>query len=305
MIYAARISSSQTESFNYLLHDFLRGASKLKAKYPICDFFQVNEVLHCASLVITPNLSEDNLGRKTFAQPSDEIKNGTITFVELEGKTYGITCWHVIESYRKAEEKHGQHSHTMRTMVNGFYVIIDRFIRPTPEYGQPPLDIAIRELNPALLRELGKKPLSIASLPDIPKDIQHAIAVGFPTDLKHKKHENKAFHQISMPHVVLLAELNGSIPTQRFTLFSELEEKPDILDYSGASGGPIFWSTETEYGILGIIYESVAGSELIGEKAIHVSGELAKKETLKDWIKQYHQKSTHPKCQPTGKIQHD
>ena len=40
--------------------DFLRGALKLKAKYPMCDFFQVNEVLHCASLVITPNLSEDN-----------------------------------------------------------------------------------------------------------------------------------------------------------------------------------------------------------------------------------------------------
>lgn len=263
----------------------------MKRDYPLCDFFKGNEVSHCASLVITPNLSEDDRGRKTFAQPSDQIKNGTLTFVEYDGKTYGITCWHVIESYRKTEEKHGQYSHTMRTMVNGFYVISDRFIRPTSEYGQPPLDIAIHEINRDLLTAIGKEALLIDSLPEIPFDIQHAIAIGFPTDLKHKKNETEAFYQILMPHVLILAELSGSNPTQRFTLFSELEEKPKVLYFSGTSGGPIYWSTDKEYGILGIIYESVAGSELIGEKAIHISGELATKEIIKGWIQQYNQKS--------------
>lgn len=261
-------------------------------QFPVCDFFKGNDVLHCAALVITPNLSEDERGRKNFSQPSDKIKNGTITFVEFAGKTYGITCWHVIESYRKAEEIHGQYSHTMRTMVNGFYVVMDRFIRPTPEFGHPALDIAIREIKPEHPKRIGKVPIVLESQPDAPTELHHAIAVGFPTDLKYKKYENDAYHKVSMPHVSILAELNGHVPTQRFTMFSELQDKPDVLDFSGASGGPIFWSTENNYGILGIIYESVAGSELIGDKAIHVSGELATKEIIKGWIQQYHSQTT-------------
>ena len=216
----------------------------MKKQFPVCDFFKENDAQHCASLVITPNLTEDERGRKDFSQPSDEIVNGTITFVEFGGKTYGITCWHVIESYRNAEKKYGQDSHSMRTMVDGFYIVIDRFIRPIPEFGHPQLDIAIREINPDHPKKIGKIPIALESLPEVPSELHHAIAVGFPTDLKYKKHENEAFHRVSMPHVSILAEIDGQVPTQRFAMFSELEEKPDVLDFSGTSGGPIYWSTE-------------------------------------------------------------
>ena len=259
--------------------------------FPICDFFDNNEVLNCASLVITPNILEDDRGRKTFSQPSEIISNGTITFVEYAQKTYGITCWHIIEIFRDAEIKHGEYSHTMRTMVNGFYVIMDRFVRPSPEIGQPQIDIAIREINPEYIKKIGKSPINLESLPAIPDLLHFAIAIGFPTKLKHKKQENQAFHRISMPHVKIVAELSGEKPTQRFNLFSELEEKPDVLDFSGVSGGPIYWSTDKEYGILGINYESAAGSELFGEKSIHVSGELATPDIIKKWIQEYHDKT--------------
>ena len=263
----------------------------MKKDFPLCDFFNNNEALHCASLVITPNLTEDDRGRKTFSQPSEVISNGTITFIEYDAKTYGITCWHIIEIFRNAENEHGKHSHTMRTMVNGFYVIMDRFVRPSPEFGQPQLDIAIREINPEHIKKIGKAPIKLESLPDMPDELHHAIAIGFPTKLKHKKQENEAFHRISMPHISIVAELSDGKPTQRFNMFSELEEKPDVIDYSGVSGGPIYWNTEKEYGIIGINYESAAGSELFGEKSIHVSGELATPNIIKKWIKEYHDKT--------------
>ena len=263
----------------------------MKKIFSLCDFFNGNETLHCASLVISPYFTEDDRGRKCFSMPSEEYSNGTITFVEYRGKSYGITCWHIIEKFRNANMEHGKHSHTMRTMVNGFYVIMDQFIRPSPEIGQPELDIAIREVKSEFINKIGKVPIKLESLPNIPEELSYAIAVGFPTDLKYRKQENEVSHRISMPHVMIVAELNNGKPTQRFNMFSELEAKPDLLDYSGASGGPIYWSTEREYGIIGVIYESASGLELFGDKVIQVSGELATQHKITNWIKEYDMKA--------------
>ena len=51
--------------------------------------------------------------------------------------------------------------------------------------------------------------------------------------------------RVSMPNVVIVAEL-PSRPTRRFTMFSELERPPHDIDYSGMSGGPIFWTPTAE-----------------------------------------------------------
>jgi hypothetical protein len=260
----------------------------MKKQFPLCDFLNNNDAIHCASLVITPNLIEDDRGRKMFSQPSDSFSNGTITFIEYNRKTYGITCWHIIEIYRKKEKKYGEYSHTMRTIVNGTYAVIDRFVRPLPEFGQPRPDIAIREIDPEYIEKIGKAPIKLESLPEIPDDLNHAIAIGFPTKLKNKKEVNAVSHRISMPHLSIVAELNGGRPTQQFSMFSELEEEPDVIDYSGTSGGPIYWSAEENCGIIGIIYESAAGSELFGQKNIQVSGELATPAIIKNWIQEYH-----------------
>jgi len=264
----------------------------MKKEFPLCDFFNNNDALHCASLVITPNLTEDKHRRISFSQPSEILPNGTITFIEYSGKTYGITCWHIIEIFRKAEKKHGEHTHTMRTMVNGFYVIMDRFVRPSPELCQPQPDIAIREINPEHIKKIEKAPIKLEFLPKIPDGIHHAIAIGFPTKLKDKKQESEVFHRISMPHVSIVAKLSNGKPTQRFNMFSELKEDPAVLDFSGVSGGPIYWSTGDEFGIIGITYESVAGTRLFGPKSIQISGELATPEIIEKWIQDYHDKVT-------------
>lgn len=115
-------------------------------QYLVCDQLIENASIHCAALVITQNVISSGDGMPSFAQPSDELRSGTITFVKHKEKVYGITCWYVIEIYRKyLNESGNEFSHSLRTMVNGFYVVFDRFIKPEQEWGMPEIDIAIRE----------------------------------------------------------------------------------------------------------------------------------------------------------------
>lgn len=257
-----------------------------RKEYPICDSLYKNPAKHCAALVVTENILKDENGWPKFAQPTDELRNGTLTFVKANSKVYGITCWHVVEHYRNQTTKSGNtYSHTMRTMVNGFYVVLDRFIRPQPQLGVPPIDIAIRELDPEFPEAIGKIPIDLDTNIDPPKHIGHGYAVGFPESTKYKKMEDQSGYRVSMPQVEILAEIEA-MPVCRFTLYSELEQKPAQTDYSGMSGGPIFWSTEEHYGMFGVIYEGGVGSELSDSKTIFVYGELATPEIIKGWIKQ-------------------
>lgn len=259
---------------------------KVMAQYLVCDELIENASIHCAALVITKNVISLGNGMPSFAQPSEELRSGTITFVKYKEKVYGITCWHVIEIYRKYLEESGNNfSHSLRTMVNGFYVVLDRFIRPKPDFGMPNVDIAIRELNPDHLIAIGKVPYDLDVNNHDPSKIEFGYAVGFPETLKKKVNESSLGHQISMPQVEILAEING-MPNNRFSLNSELPERPEQEDYSGMSGGPIFWSTENKYGIFGIIYEGGIGSELAEGKSIHIYGEHAQRDEIIKWISQ-------------------
>ncbi|WP_157959017.1 hypothetical protein [Salinicola endophyticus] len=49
----------------------------------------------------------------------------------------------------------------MRTMLNGFYVVQDRFFIPSADFGQPQPDIAIRELNAAFLETIEKEAIDL------------------------------------------------------------------------------------------------------------------------------------------------
>lgn len=95
--------------------------------YPICGALAENPSKHCAALVITLNAVNDDNGWPRFSQPSAELRNGTLTFVKSNDRVYGITSWHVIEHFRDQLSLSGDPcSHSMRTMVNGFYMVFDR-----------------------------------------------------------------------------------------------------------------------------------------------------------------------------------
>lgn len=254
--------------------------------FQICDALYENPSKHCAALVVTENVIHDENRWPRFAQPSDELRNGTLTFIKSNKRVYGITCWHVVAHFREQLSKSGNPcSHTMRTMVNGFYIVADRFIQPKPQFGDAQVDIAIRELDPDFVSAIGKNPIDLDKKFNIPQTIRYGYAVGFPETMKYKKMEDQSGYRISMPQAEILAEIS-KFPTRRFTLFSELSEKPVQADYSGMSGGPIFWSTENSYGIFGIIYEGGVGSELSEGKSVYVFGEVATPEVIKGWLTQ-------------------
>jgi len=253
-------------------------------QYMICDELAERHHAHCAALVITGCLTRDRAGLLWPSSPSAAVRNGTLTFVESKGRAYGISCWHVIEYLHTTEKQGGDVPYSLATMVNGFHFVLDRFIRPHPPFGEPELDIAIREVKVEFPRGIGKIPLNLDTVPAPPECIDFGYAVGFPEHLKHEIKDDIG-SRISMPHAAVLAELSRK-PDGRFSLFSNLQDGHGCLSFSGMSGGPIFWSAADRYGILGIIRATGSGSEIFGDKALQISGELATPDRIREWIKQ-------------------
>lgn len=52
------------------------------------------------------------------------------------------------------------------------------------------------------------------------------------------------------------------------------------------SGGPVFWITENQYGIFGIIYEGGLRSSECNQSDVYVFAELATPEVIRGWIGQ-------------------
>jgi hypothetical protein len=256
-----------------------------KKQYPIASKLIENSSRHCSTLAITESLVNGKFGLQ-IGHPDDKSRNGTLTFVTTNGKTFGITCWHVIEHLRELIKESGKdYSHSLYTMTPRPYIVIDRFIRPTSntEYNQ--LDIAIRQVRADFVKALGKEPIDLDNQTEIDK-IEFGYAVGFPEELKYIKNNNDPNKiLISLPTVSILAEIERQ-PDSRFMLFSEFDEPQGYDTYSGMSGGPIFWSNSETYGIYGITYEANPTNFAGDKMGIMLAGELATTEVIKYWISQ-------------------
>lgn len=256
-----------------------------KKLYPLSTKLNENSSRHCSTLAITESLVNGKFGIQV-GHPDEKSRNGTLTFVTTEGKTFGITCWHVIEHLRELIEESGKgNSHSLYTMTPRPYIVIDRFIRPTSNSEFHQLDIAIRQVRADFVKALGKESIDLDNQAMI-ENIEFGYAVGFPEELKYiKDNSNPNKTLISLPTVSILAEIERQ-PDSKFMLFSEFDEPQGYDTYSGMSGGPIFWSTEDTYGIFGITYEANP-TNFAGEKmGIMLAGELATPETIKHWISQ-------------------
>lgn len=173
----------------------------------------------------------------------------------------------------------------LRTMLNGFYVVHDRFIQPSPSFGSASLDVAIRELHPDFAKALGKEELPLDEMQELTSEVRFGYAVGFPENLKRCLEEDGGY-RIAMPQCSVLAEINRQ-PNQRFTLYSQVRRESVAHEqFSGMSGGPIFWSDENRFGIYGIVYEGDAKTSSEDTADIYVFGELATPDTIRGWIKE-------------------
>lgn len=256
-------------------------------QYPITDKLNKNPSRHCATIAVTESLVEGRHGLLQVGQPDEKSRNGTLTFVKSEGKTFAITCWHVIDYYHKLlDDSNDRYSHSLYTMTPRPYIVVDGFIRPRSESEYHELDIAIIQVRKDFVKALGKEPIDLDDQKQ-PQTIEFGLAVGFPEGLKYEKEDapNPQKKIISLPTLSIIAEIEQK-PNQRFTLFSEFDKVQGYETYSGMSGSPIFWSTEDDYGIYGITYEANSSNFTEHGKSIMLAGELATPDVIKHWISQ-------------------
>ncbi|MBK8276695.1 MAG: hypothetical protein IPP12_17975 [Nitrospira sp.] len=244
--------------------------------YTVSDEFGAYACKHCAPLFIIRHHVE-------MAPTADDL-SATLTFIKFQGRTYGITCRHVVTSLRNRIKRSGsEFSHTFLIALTKHHVVQDRFVVPPGDWVTPEPDIAIRELHPDFPAYVGKVALDIEAnpVPQLSK-VSFAVAVGFPDRLKTQI-PTPLGYQLAMPCVHAVAE-NHSKAGSTFSLFSELEATPNIRDLSGMSGGPIYWSNGTAYGLLGITYESSPQEGSIsGSASVHIKGHVADRETIEKW----------------------
>jgi hypothetical protein len=247
--------------------------------YTVSDDLSDNACKHCAPMFI--------IQQHIPMAPTSNDPSATLTFIRFRGRTFGVTCKHVVELLRNyIKESGNQFSHTFFIPLKKHHMVQDRFVIPAGDWITPEPDIAIRELDPEFPEYVGKSALDIEACVVPPlSEVTFAIAAGFSDRMKEQIQEGLGY-RISMPCVHAAAE-NRSDQGHSFSLFSELESTPAIRYLSGLSGGPIYWSNECAYGLLGITYESspLEGA-LAGGAAIHIKGHLADISTFERWASQ-------------------
>ena len=235
-----------------------------------------------------------------FEDPK-EIRSGTLTLIKTNNKYYGITCKHVIDLMKKKNEEvklefSKKFSLNIKDLENlkafGLFTQTKnqldltsyKFFQPSSQYPDPNLDILITELDENFVKVTNKEFIDLDKNDIVPNNLNYAIAVGYPENLKYRKKVGDNYY-ISMPHCTVIAELQGT-PTRSFTLHSNIDKKID-RNFSGMSGGPIFWNQSINFNLLGIIYESPNNQQnVFSENDIVISGELATPNIIKDWIKE-------------------
>lgn len=230
---------------------------------------------------------------------ANKIRSGTLTIVKTNNKYYGITCKHVIDIFDKinlAEKEKFSEKYSLNIdNLNDFkpYGLFTQnkkqidlssylFLQPSSQYPDPKPDIVITELPENLIKKMNKKAINLDKNEIVPIDLSFGIAVGYPENLKNRKDIGDRSY-IGMPHCIVTAEINGP-PQRRFMLHSSVEEVID-RNFSGMSGGPIFWNKGNDFNLLGIIYESPNTKySVFTQNDIVISGELATPIVVKNWI---------------------
>jgi hypothetical protein len=199
------------------------------------------------------------------------IRNGTVTFIKFMGKQYGLTCRHVQEWLNQQNHENDEKLADIAEMplpdIAKYHFFISMgqqqihlnttFFPVKSEYGMPRPDIAIGALPSGLIESLGKSCITIENDWDsgeLLKD-RHltGIACGYP-EINRK---------LTPSHISNIANFGKSFVVARakFEIFCEssirvvdvIEQTNGINVLSGMSGGPLFWSTQDNWGLAGIV----------------------------------------------------
>lgn len=248
---------------------------------------------HCAAIFI--------MEQSLRSIPRAQDRNATMTILKYRGKIYGLTCKHVIEATQEmaSELPDGQsldlHSVETRIVPLG---VSDRFRVPLPACSGIELgpDVAIRQLHPDYSEATGKRPILLSDIPVPWSELKLAMAAGFPEKEKRETEHGEGI-QVHATFAAAVAELpeseKGQSQPDTFIMRSDLEEYPPIMDFSGMSGGPVLWTTGTDYGLLGIVSEAqpigpvTNGTGIENAAKICIKVESITSQRMDQWLLQF------------------
>lgn len=239
------------------------------------------------------------------------VRNGTLTLIEFNNIEYGITCGHVLdalESFNTTNDRMMSKYcelplppiakyHFFVSMNNHQYHVNANFHKAPVEYGMPRPDIAIAKLPPNFVKLIGKKCINMKDWPDeavLNDSSLTGIACGYPEMNRTSRDTDKlGLKTLGKGFISLVAKFDA-LAKDKIRIIDIIDNTNGVNILSGISGGPMFWSTNNDWGLAGIIKQ---GSDLIPkiesenenqvyEPAINVVAEVVTKEKMKFWINQ-------------------
>jgi len=269
-----------------------------------------------AALILTKKIAIDfKTGKHApyeilYTEEASKIRSATVTFVKYNQSYYAITCAHVIKQvvqetnkdidaltgdypeHTENLKKSGEYDRQLVSVIDNFVTLNYEFKIPKPEIGtnQQP-DIAIAKISSKDMKAIGKKAIPINK--NIKSKIinPYSVAVGFPERKKYFIKKGKNHKQMVLPHALISAKFNSkSLPENSFYIqdTAEIDTFSDN-DFSGMSGGPVFWVDENEFGLTGLFSDSADNgrfnkSDYLESKDIFYKAEYASPELLKSLI---------------------
>jgi hypothetical protein len=213
-------------------------------------------------------------GERPNGKKTVKINNGTITLLELEGRSVGITCFHVIDSYRKFNEQ-------MNSVFQIGNIGIDPFERIIDESSE--LDLVLIDLS-----DISNKIIKQSD------EIESSFFVPYkwpPTPIK--KGDFVAFggfpgtwrEYVSWDKIIFDSYSSGAcrievVHNEYFVCQFEREFWVESFNYhghdgmnlsilGGLSGGPVFILRSLHWELVGIIYEFSSEFDLMYVRPTH------------------------------------
>ncbi len=213
---------------------------------------------HCATLARATNLARSFI-------PTPDDPTATVTFILFEGKTYAVTAGHVIKIFKCAADKAGVDAEGYFVPARPGAGIGPPFVTPPARFTDAAPDIALRPIDSDLPTRLGKRPFELLkdAIPTFP--LPYALAVGFPTAAKTQTEDQR----VALQCVWAVAQGLQSPDSDQVQFWSEIPNRPAIGKLSGMSGGPVFWSDGTAFGLLGFVKEALDVTPEDGEETLY------------------------------------
>lgn len=275
---------------------------------------RVNSYRFCCPIFITSMfgtiLSKNgDLFGENGAEP--KIRSATLTFVSYKNQIYGITCRHVVEALEERNsKKHKEHisSHgknvpfVEEAQMHFFFPKENDQIHINAKFHKPPgdvftnsfPDIAIGRISDRKLAQIGREVIDLDKvIPDREHWSEHAgaIATGYPEQNRRSVPADRNLAKMAISTVIAISPFER-VSEYKLTMFYELDEEPIADNLSGMSGGPILWSDEASWGLIGIVKKGrdiKSGSSrnkdsFIDGHAIWIDGEPLSKALFEKWI---------------------